>query len=181
MMLKDSTINFLHRCWNYYFTKTDIDVVMLFKFDIKYVKLNFKARASMKFSFDLNLILMWSRNYVLFKWNIKKRYQNNLKKIQFHKFRSIENHLPSIKYSFSIDRMAIENQSSQPETLWWISSIFRPIKNSLRSIKCSFSIDWIGIESRSSHPETLKWICWTFRSIEKYLWLIEWTIFWNFT
>ena len=37
--------------------KTDIDVMMLFKFDIKYVRLNFKTIASMKFSFDLYLIL----------------------------------------------------------------------------------------------------------------------------
>ena len=32
--------------------------MMLFKFDIKYVRFNFKTIASMKFSFDLNLILM---------------------------------------------------------------------------------------------------------------------------
>ena len=59
MMLEDSTINFLHVCWNYYFIKTDIDVMMLFKFDIKYVKLNFKAIASMEFSFDLKLNLLY--------------------------------------------------------------------------------------------------------------------------
>ena len=58
MMLEDSTINFFHGCRNYYLIKTNIDVMILFKFDIKYVKLNFKAIASMKFSFDLNLILM---------------------------------------------------------------------------------------------------------------------------
>ena len=33
--------------------KTDIDVMMLFKFDIKYFKLNFKAIASMEFNFDI--------------------------------------------------------------------------------------------------------------------------------
>jgi len=38
--------------------KIDIDVMMLFKFDFKYVILNFKAIASMEFSFDLNLFLM---------------------------------------------------------------------------------------------------------------------------
>ena len=38
--------------------KTDIDVMMLFKFDFNYVVLNFKIIASMKFSFDLNLILL---------------------------------------------------------------------------------------------------------------------------
>ena len=34
--------------------------MMLFKFDIKYVKLNFKAIASMEFSFDLKLNLLCS-------------------------------------------------------------------------------------------------------------------------
>ena len=33
--------------------------MMLFKFDIKYVKLNFKAIASMEFSFDLKLNLLY--------------------------------------------------------------------------------------------------------------------------
>ena len=37
--------------------KTDIDVMMLFKFEFKYVKLNFKAIASMEFSFDIILCL----------------------------------------------------------------------------------------------------------------------------
>ena len=73
-MLEDYTINFLHGYWNYCLIKTDIDVMMLFKFDIKYVRFNFKTIASMKFSFDLNLILMWSRNYVWFKWNVKNSY-----------------------------------------------------------------------------------------------------------
>ena len=58
MMLEDSTINFLHGYSNYCLIKTDIDVMMLFKFDIMYVRLNFKAIASMEFSFDLNLIMM---------------------------------------------------------------------------------------------------------------------------
>ena len=44
MLLEDHTFNFLHGCLNYYFIKTDIDAMMLFKFDIKYVKLNFKAQ-----------------------------------------------------------------------------------------------------------------------------------------
>ena len=58
MMLEDSTINFLHGYSNYFLIKTDINVMMLFKFDIMYVRLNFKAIASMEFSFDLNLIMM---------------------------------------------------------------------------------------------------------------------------
>ena len=100
IMLEDSTINFLHDYWNYCLIKFDIDVMMLFKFDIKYVRLNFKTIASMKFSFNLNLILMWSRNYVLFKWNVKNDYQKNLKNFQFHEFWLIENSLRSIECSF---------------------------------------------------------------------------------
>ena len=51
MMLEDFAINFLHGYWNYLLIKNDIDVMMLFKFDVKCVRLNFKAIASMEFSF----------------------------------------------------------------------------------------------------------------------------------
>ena len=62
MMLEDSTIDFLHGCWNYCRIKIDIDVMMLFKFDIKYVRLNFKAIVSMKFIF-------WSQTQsIMFIW-----------------------------------------------------------------------------------------------------------------
>ena len=43
--------------------------MMLFKFDIKYVKLNFKAIASMEFSFDINLYLLCSNDGYLFMKN----------------------------------------------------------------------------------------------------------------
>ena len=46
--------------------KTDIDVMMLFKFDIKYVKLNFNAIASMEFSFDIKFYLSCSNGGCLF-------------------------------------------------------------------------------------------------------------------
>ena len=46
-----------------------IDVMILFKFDIKYVKLNFKAIASMEFSFDLKLNLLCSYDDSLFMKN----------------------------------------------------------------------------------------------------------------
>ena len=49
--------------------KTDINVMMLFKFDIKYVKLNFKAIASMEFSININLCLLWSYDGCLFMKN----------------------------------------------------------------------------------------------------------------
>ena len=49
--------------------KTDIDVMKLFKFDIKYIKLNFKAIASMEFSFNINLYLLCSYDGCLFMKN----------------------------------------------------------------------------------------------------------------
>ena len=48
--------NFMHGCSNYGLVKTEIDVMMLFKFEVKYVELNFKAIALMEFSFDNNSI-----------------------------------------------------------------------------------------------------------------------------
>jgi len=68
------------------FNKTDIDVMMLFKFDFNDAKLNLKTIASMKFSFDLNFTLIWSRDYVFFNWNDKSGYQKNLKKFSFTSF-----------------------------------------------------------------------------------------------
>ena len=46
--------------------KTDIDVIMLFKFEFDYVKLNFKARASMEFSFDIKFHQLCSYGGCLF-------------------------------------------------------------------------------------------------------------------
>ena len=40
--------------------KIDIDVMMLFKFEFKYVKLIFKAIASMEFNFDIKFHLLCS-------------------------------------------------------------------------------------------------------------------------
>ena len=40
------------------FDKTDIHVMMSFKFDFNHAILSFKTIASIKFSFDLNLILI---------------------------------------------------------------------------------------------------------------------------
>ena len=67
-MLEGYAINFLHG-WNYVLMKTDIDVMMLFKFDIKWVNLNFKAIALMEFSFDLNFCLLYSYYVFLFMKN----------------------------------------------------------------------------------------------------------------
>ena len=46
--------------------KIDIDVMMLFKFDVKYVKLNVKAIASIEFSFDIKFYLLCSYDSYLF-------------------------------------------------------------------------------------------------------------------
>ena len=72
MLLDDYAFNFLHGCWNYVLIKTNIDVMMLFKFEFKYVKLNFKAIASMKFSFDIILWLSCLYVSYLFKKNRRK-------------------------------------------------------------------------------------------------------------
>ena len=72
MLLEDYVFNFLHSCWNYVLIKIDIDVMMLFKFEFKYVKLNFKVIASMKFSFDIILWLSCSYVNCLFKKNRRK-------------------------------------------------------------------------------------------------------------
>ena len=52
--------------------------MMLFKFDIKYVRLNFKAIALMEFHFDLKLNLLCSYDGSLF----MKTVENCLVKIQ---------------------------------------------------------------------------------------------------
>ena len=77
MLLEDFAFNFLHGYWNYDLIKTDIDVMMLFKFEFKYVKLIFKAIASMNFSFDIILWLSCLYVSCLFKKNI----ENCLRKI----------------------------------------------------------------------------------------------------
>ena len=49
--------------------KTDINVMMLFKFQFKYVELNFKAITSMEFSFDIKFYLLCSYGGCLFMKN----------------------------------------------------------------------------------------------------------------
>ena len=57
MVFENSTVIFLHiLVLELLFDKTDIDVMMLFKFDFNHAILNFKTIASMKLSFDLNHI-----------------------------------------------------------------------------------------------------------------------------
>ena len=135
MLLEDYTFNFLHGCWNYYFIKTDIDVMMLFKFDIKYVKLNFKAIASMVFIFNFKLNLLYSYNGSLFMKNRWKLLGKNSRKFSFTSldlsripFNRSNVPFQSIKQESKIDRVKqivyaetrIENWSSQADCLCWI-------------------------------------------------------------
>ena len=177
MMLENSTINFLHGCWNYCLIKTDIDVMMLFKFDIKYDKLNFKAIASMKFSFDLNLILMWLRNYVLFKWNVKKWLLEKFEKIQLHAF---DRSRITFDWSNVLFDRSNGDQESIESTWEFVMDLFNFLIN-----REFLSIDWICLFDRSCRNresiESLKWICWIFWLIEKYLRLIKWIVFSIFT
>ena len=53
--------------------KIVIDVMMLFKFEFKYVKLNFKAITSMEFSFDIKFYPLCSYGGCLFIKKIKKK------------------------------------------------------------------------------------------------------------
>ena len=57
MLLEDN--NFLHGCWNYCLMKTNIDVMGLFKFDIKYVKFRIRWAQDIWFeqTRDINGIL----------------------------------------------------------------------------------------------------------------------------
>ena len=82
-MLEDYAINFLHGYWNYCLIETDIDVMMLFKFDVKYVRLNFKAIASMKFIFGLKLNLLCSYDGRLFMKTIENYFRKILENSSF--------------------------------------------------------------------------------------------------
>ena len=62
-----------------WFGKTDIDIMMLFKFDFNHAILNFKTIASMKFSFDLNLIWYDQETMFCSSEMSKNGYQKNLK------------------------------------------------------------------------------------------------------
>ena len=64
--------------------------MMLFKFEFKYVKLNFKAIASMEFNFDINLCLSCSYDGCLFMKNHWKLLKKNSEKFKFHEIQSIE-------------------------------------------------------------------------------------------
>ena len=82
LLLENYTFNFLHGCWNYCLMKIDINVMMLFKFNIKYVKLNFRVIVLIEFSFDINLCLSCSYDGCLFMKNRWKLLQKNSGKLR---------------------------------------------------------------------------------------------------
>jgi len=130
--------------------------MMLFKFDFNDALLNFRTIASMKFNFDLNLILIWSRDYVLFKWNVKNSYhkiwKNSVSRV------STDWEFSSINWWFlSINGTGIDYWSSHPKTLWWISSIFQSIKNSFQSIEQESRIDRVVQNLRGEFLQYFDW------------------------
>ena len=137
------------------FDKTDIDVMMLFKFEFKYVKLNFKAIASMEFSFDINLYLSCSYDGCLFMKNHWKLLQKNSGKFKFHEFHwskitfnqsseTVTNLLDSIDIRLLVDRSNILFRSTEQWSstnwarqivLWQFSNFFRLIEKHIRLIE----------------------------------------------
>ena len=62
--------------------KIDIDVMMLFKFEFKYVKLSFKAITSMEFNFDIKFYPLCSYGGCLFMKNRWKLSTSTLLKTE---------------------------------------------------------------------------------------------------
>ena len=92
MMLEDYVFNFLHGYWNYDLMKTNIDVMMLFKFEFKYVKLNLKAIASMELSFDIKFYLSCSYGVCLFMKTVENYSRFSLQKLKIRVFRGLASH-----------------------------------------------------------------------------------------
>ena len=72
--------------------KTDIDVMMLFKFEFKYVKLNLKAIASMELSFDIKFYLSCSYGVCLFMKTVENYSRFSLQKLKIRVFRGLASH-----------------------------------------------------------------------------------------
>ena len=153
--------------------------MLLFKFDFNHAILNFKTIALMKFSFDLNLILIWSRNYVLFEWNIKKWLPKKSEKFSFTSFD--RSRIPFDRSNVPFDRSNKNAESIESSRNFMMNFFsFSIDQEFLLTDWICLLINRIGIDSRSSHPETSKWIYWIFRSIEKHLRPIKCIVFWNF-
>ena len=93
--------------------------MMLFKFDIKYVKLKFKVIASMEFNFDLKLNLLCSYDGSLF----MKTIENCLVKILENSISLVlmDREFPSIDWMFLYDRSNRNRESIEStQEFWWI-------------------------------------------------------------
>ena len=66
--------------------KTDVDVMMLFKFEFKYVELNFKDIASMEFSFDIKFYQSCSYDVCLFMKTVENYSRFSLQKLKTRVF-----------------------------------------------------------------------------------------------
>ena len=117
--------------------------------------MNFKAIASMEFSFDINFHLICSYDGCLFMKNCWKLLQKNSGKFEFHEFWSIE--------------------WSSDQSVWfdWYSI-------ASQSIECSFPINQATIEYQSGQANCLVRIFYFFLPIETYIWSIENCEFWIF-
>ena len=99
--------------------KTNIDVMMFFKFDIKYVKLNFKAIASMEFSFDINLCLLCSYDGCLFMETVEnclvEILENSISRV------STDQEFPSINQMFLFNRLNKNRESIELTRLFMLN------------------------------------------------------------
>ena len=110
MVFENSVVIFLHSLvLELLSDKTDIDVMMLFKFDFNHAVLNFKIIASMKSIFDLNLIFFMIKGLCFVQVKCQKRLPKKPKKISVSRV--------SIDREFLlIDQIGIENRLIQAET-----------------------------------------------------------------
>ena len=139
--------------------------MMMFKFDIKYVKLNLKAIVSMVFSFDLKLNLLCSYDSSLFMKNRWKLLGENSGNSVL--WVSTDREFSSIDRMFLSDWSNRNRESIQSTREFMMNLLkFWLIKNSFWLIKFAFSIDQTRIENRSSHPDCLLNFSSWFRSIE---------------
>ena len=117
LILEDSTINFLHGNWNYCWIKTDIDVMMLFKFVIKCVRLNFRAIALMISNSIYYVHMMVVCSWKTFENSLVKILKNSVSRV------STDREFPSIDWMFFFDR-SNKNQESIESTWDFVMNLF---------------------------------------------------------
>ena len=99
--------------------KTNIDVMMLFKFDIKWVRLNLEAIASMEFSFGLKLNLLCSYVCSLFMETVEnclvEILENSISRV------STNQEFPSINQMFLFNRLNKNRESIELTRLFMLN------------------------------------------------------------